>query len=128
MSDYLLEQMCKVPTVSGWQCWGQPPKTSAMVDAALPASDELHRACCLRARSECSNAALKRPRPDSPAANPPVAIPVLKKKVPFDNKSLRAAVKLYCKDANAAEAKHGPISEWDVSDSVIIGLSLGGVE
>ena len=89
-----------------------------MVDALLPASDdedELNRACCeevLRARSERSNAALKRPRPDSPVATPPV----LEKKAPFDNKSLRAAVKLYCEDANAAEADHGPISEWDVSE------------
>jgi len=39
-----------------------------------------------------------------------------KKKTHFNEKSLRVAVTLYCEDENAAEAKHGPISEWDVSN------------
>ena len=33
----------------------------------------------------------------------------------FDDETLRVAVSYYLIDANAAEKKHGPISEWDVS-------------
>ncbi len=41
--------------------------------------------------------------------------PVAAPKTKFTNKTLCAAVKLWCSDRAAALAKYGPIGEWDTS-------------